>query len=596
MLRISTIRTAAWVIALLIAQCAAAQTIFRDDFNREALGPDWRAPDNAAWSMANGKAYNRINGVGGTLQTVAGFPQTAYVIETKASPFLRNYHRSYGITFGKPAPNKDYGYILRYNTYMSPQLRLGRADGNEFYPVILADSAVVLDLEKEYSFRIERTTAGLIKVFLNDGSGYGAEPVLQAADTTYQTLGHLGWRVDTETFPEDFYVDWIEARYPDGPSPSLLTNVQTTSGTPYKVGRLAPDSLLYVDRSYVFTAVPDFLKGAAYVQTANTDKGRCDTAHLAFDLTEEANLYVFYDPRGTQLPGWLTGWEKTNDQVFTTDSGTNVLDVYTKTYGAGRVILGGNLEAFGRGAWTHYLVAALPAPAGTVLEAEKAFLDGPVLDARHRGFSGTGYADFRKDVGDSISWTVNVALAGQYELGFRYALGNSSRSLALKVNGAVVDTALTFAANDNWTVWKLARISTQLRAGANTVTLVATGKSGPNLDYLTVKPEQVIPPAGRSVAVRTPQALTEAPGLLSSYPNPTTGMTTIRYRLAEAGPVNLILYNARGQRVATLLDNAQRSAGVHEQRFDAGQVQGGVYFYRLQAGATLGVAKVLVNR
>jgi hypothetical protein len=73
-------------------------------------------------------------------------------------------------------------------------------------------------------------------------------------------------------------------------------------------------------------------------------------------------------------------------------------------------------------------------------------------------------------------------------------------------------------------------------------------------------------------------------------------MTTIRYRLAEAGPVNLILYNARGQRVATLLDNAQRPAGVHEQRFDAGQVQGGVYFYRLQAGATLGVAKVLVNR
>jgi hypothetical protein len=596
MLERSTIRTAAWVIVLLIAQCAAAQTIFRDDFNREALGPAWRTAEYTTWKIADGRAYNRINGVGGTLQTAAAFPQMAYVIETHASPFRPNYQRSYGITFGKPSPDQDFGYILRYNTYISPQLRLGRSDGNEYYPVILDDTAAVLDIAKEYTFRIEHTAAGLIRVFLNDGSGYGSEPVLQAVDTTYRTLGHLGWRVDTETYAEDFYVDWIEARYPDGPSPSLLTNVQTTSGTPYKVGRLALDSLLYVDRSYVFTTVPDFLKGAAYVQTANADKARSDTAHLAFDLTEASNLYVFYDPRGTRLPGWMTGWEKINDQVFSTDSGTSVLDVYTKTYGAGRVILGGNLEAFGRGALTHYVVAALPVPAGTVLEAENASLDGPEVAARHRGFSGTGYADYRKNAGDSLTWTVNVTLAGQYELGLRYALGSGSRSLALKVNGVVVDTALAFSNTGNWTAWELARVSAQLRAGANTVTLVATGKSGPNLDYLTVKPQQVTLPAGRPATVRTAGALAEASDLLGSYPNPTTGWTTIRYRLAEAGWVNLALYNARGQRVATLLDNAQRSAGAHEQRFDAGQMQGGVYFYRLQAGATLRVAKVIVNR
>jgi hypothetical protein len=595
MLEKSTFRTAAWVTILLLAQCATAQTIFRDDFNRDALGLAWRTPGYAAWTLANGKAYNRIDGTGGTLQTAAAFSQTAYVIETQAYPFVRNYQRSYGITFGKPNPDQDYGYIVRYNSYINPQLRLGRADGNEFYPVVLDDSSMVLDIVKEYSFRIERTAAGLIQVFLNDGSGYGAEPVLQAVDSTYRALGHFGWRVDTETYAEDFYVEWIEARYPDGPVPSLLANVQTGSGTPYSVGRLASNSLLYVDRSYVFTAMPDFLSGAAYVRTANGDKWRSDTAHLSFDLTEDANLYVFYDPRGTRLPGWLTGWEKLSDQVFTTDSGTNVLDVYTKTYGAGRVILGGNLEAFARGAQTNYLVAALPAPAGTVLEAEKAFLNGPEVDARHRGFSGTGFADYRKSTGDSITWTVNVSLAGQYELGFRYALGSGNRSLALKVNGAVVDTALTFTGNGSWTAWQLLRVSAQLGAGANSVTLVATGTSGPNIDYLMVKPEQVTPPAGRPVKVKTPEVSAEA-ALLSSYPNPTTGLTTIRYRLAEASPVSLVLYNARGQRVATLLDNAYRSAGMHEQPFDAGQMQGGVYFYRLQAGATQRVVKMVVNR
>jgi hypothetical protein len=562
----------------------------------DAFGPAWRTPDYAGWSIAGGKANNRIDGVGGTLQTAAAFPQTAYVIETQAFPFVRNYQRSYGITFGKPNPDQDFGYIVRYNTYISPQLRLSRSDGNEFYPTILDDSSMVLNIANEYTFRIERTAAGLIQVFLNDGNGYGTKPVLQAVDTTYPTLGHFGWRVDTETFAEDFFVEWIEARYPAGSAPSLLTNVQTTSDTPYNVGQLAPDSLLYVDRSYVFTAIPDFLKGAAYVRTANADKGRSDTAHLAFDLTEESNLYVFYDPRGTRLPGWMAGWEKLNEQVFSTDSGTNVLDIYTKTYGAGRVILGGNLEAFGRGALTHYLVAALPAPPVQCSKPKKAFLNGPQVQARHRGYSGTGYADYRKNAGDSLTWTVNVTLAGQYELGLRYALGSGSRSLALKVNGVVVDTALAFSNTGNWTAWELARVSAQLRAGANTVTLVATGKSGPNLDYLTVKPQQVTLPAGRPATVRTAGALAEASDLLGSYPNPTTGWTTIRYRLAEAGWVNLALYNARGQRVATLLDNAQRSAGAHEQRFDAGQMQGGVYFYRLQAGATLRVAKVIVNR
>jgi hypothetical protein len=58
----------------------------------------------------------------------------------------------------------------------------------------------------------------------------------------------------------------------------------------------------------------------------------------------------------------------------------------------------------------------------------------------------------------------------------------------------------------------------------------------------------------------------------------------------------LVLYNARGQRVATLLNNEQRSAGVHEQPFDARQIPGGVYFYRLQAGATQRVARMIVNR
>jgi hypothetical protein len=83
---------------------------------------------------------------------------------------------------------------------------------------------------------------------------------------------------------------------------------------------------------------------------------------------------------------------------------------------------------------------------------------------------------------------------------------------------------------------------------------------------------------------------------LTSFPNPTAGLTTIRYRLAEAAPVSLALYDARGQKVATLVDHAQQPAGVHEHAFDARQVQSGLYFCRLKAGVTERVTKVIVNR
>ena len=91
--------------------------------------------------------------------------------------------------------------------------------------------------EKAYTFRIERNASGLIRVFLNDGSGYAAEPVLLAVDKTYPALGYLGWWVRTDS-AEDFYVGWIEARYLDEPAGSLFANIKASSGKTYPVGRI----------------------------------------------------------------------------------------------------------------------------------------------------------------------------------------------------------------------------------------------------------------------------------------------------------------------------------------------------------------------
>jgi N-acetylmuramoyl-L-alanine amidase len=72
-------------------------------------------------------------------------------------------------------------------------------------------------------------------------------------------------------------------------------------------------------------------------------------------------------------------------------------------------------------------------------------------------------------------------------------------------------------------------------------------------------------------------------GLDANYPNPFNPSTTIRYRLPRSANVSLKVFDMLGAEVATLVNGA-RAAGVHEVVFEAGELAGGVYAYRIVAG------------
>jgi len=79
--------------------------------------------------------------------------------------------------------------------------------------------------------------------------------------------------------------------------------------------------------------------------------------------------------------------------------------------------------------------------------------------------------------------------------------------------------------------------------------------------------------------------------LLRNYPNPFNPVTTINYRLDQAGMVKLVIYDLLGRKVTTLVDE-MKTPGSYAVKWRAEGYASGVYFYRLEHGGS----KVLTQK
>ncbi len=88
--------------------------------------------------------------------------------------------------------------------------------------------------------------------------------------------------------------------------------------------------------------------------------------------------------------------------------------------------------------------------------------------------------------------------------------------------------------------------------------------------------------------------------LENNYPNPFNPTTTITFELPEATPVNLIVYDATGRQIATLIDS-ELAAGRYEAHWNAqtdtgAHVASGIYLYRLRAGSFEAVKQMVLMK
>jgi hypothetical protein len=78
------------------------------------------------------------------------------------------------------------------------------------------------------------------------------------------------------------------------------------------------------------------------------------------------------------------------------------------------------------------------------------------------------------------------------------------------------------------------------------------------------------------------------------YPNPFVETATFNYTLEVAGDVNITVFDQSGKLIATL-ENGTKDAGNYETRFNAAKLPSGLYYARIQAGATTQVTKLFKN-
>ena len=85
--------------------------------------------------------------------------------------------------------------------------------------------------------------------------------------------------------------------------------------------------------------------------------------------------------------------------------------------------------------------------------------------------------------------------------------------------------------------------------------------------------------------------------LLNNYPNPFNPSTTIRFSVAEASHVKIVIYDQVGQQVSELV-NGFYAAGTYQKVWNSENSNGtsasGVYFYTMQSGNFVQTNKMLL--
>ncbi|HEX3028938.1 MAG TPA: carbohydrate-binding protein [Clostridia bacterium] len=113
--------------------------------------------------------------------------------------------------------------------------------------------------------------------------------------------------------------------------------------------------------------------------------------------------------------------------------------------------------------------------------------NGTAFENTNSGYFGTGYINFPMSDGYMEFRNVDGGTGGTATIMLRYALGGTSRTGRIQVNGEVWQN-ITFDPTSDWTTWSVKEVTATLNSGkVNTIRLETTGQDLANIDQLDIK-------------------------------------------------------------------------------------------------------------
>ncbi len=107
------------------------------------------------------------------------------------------------------------------------------------------------------------------------------------------------------------------------------------------------------------------------------------------------------------------------------------------------------------------------------------------------------------------------------------------------------------------------------------------------------RPLRPVPERSEGVGESSPSDSWRTIALMPPSPNPTQTSVRLAFELAQAGHVNLAVYDANGRKMSTLI-NEEMGPGRHESEWSGEEVPTGVYFVKLMAGGETVTRRVVV--
>jgi hypothetical protein len=105
--------------------------------------------------------------------------------------------------------------------------------------------------------------------------------------------------------------------------------------------------------------------------------------------------------------------------------------------------------------------------------------------AKHAGYEGAGYLDFRGQ-GAWVEWDINVPSAGDYEVSVRYASPNT-RPADLELDDGPVVATFELTGTSLWTEWSTETHVLSLSQGVHKFHVVASNSTGANIDWISIQ-------------------------------------------------------------------------------------------------------------